>query len=165
MEIDDCWFWLGHGAYFSPDYPECMFILGDEFNLWNRSDTWEVVSIFKPIWDYDPALVHEIGTILAPLGFGPVLGPVHMYNYRTPDFYLSSGQDYHGGYMAGQQHMWQATFDIDNEGAVFSHQPLRFDPADLVRNNLVLVFVVVVILYFIYTVGSQRRLLDGRSST
>ena len=36
LEINDCWFWLGHGAYFTPDYPECMFKLGDEYYLWNR---------------------------------------------------------------------------------------------------------------------------------
>ena len=33
--IDDCWFWFGHGAYFTPEYPECLFLLGDEYGLWN----------------------------------------------------------------------------------------------------------------------------------
>lgn len=26
--------------------------------------------------------------------------------------------------MAGQQHLWQLTFDVNNAGTVFSHQPL-----------------------------------------
>ena len=38
--IDDCVYWLGNGAYFSPEYPDCMFIIGDAYNLWNRSDVW-----------------------------------------------------------------------------------------------------------------------------
>ena len=34
---DDCIFWLGNGAYFSPTTGRCMFILGDAYNLWDRS--------------------------------------------------------------------------------------------------------------------------------
>ena len=27
---------LGNGGYFSPAFPRCIFIIGDEYNLWNR---------------------------------------------------------------------------------------------------------------------------------
>ncbi len=38
--VQDCWFWLTDAAYFTPEYPECMFVLADEFDLWERSDFW-----------------------------------------------------------------------------------------------------------------------------
>ena len=127
---NDCWFWLGDGAYFSPDYPECMFILGDTFRLWNTSDTWEDVSIFQGIWNRNPDFVRKVGEVFEPLGGGPVLGPINMYSYRYDDFSLSSVQDYHGGWMSGQQHIWAMTYDIENSGTVFSHQPLDTDASD-----------------------------------
>jgi len=34
---------------------------------------------------------------------------VHTYTYRTPDYMLSSAQDYRPGYGGAQQHIWQAT--------------------------------------------------------
>jgi hypothetical protein len=61
-----------------------------------------------------------------------------MLTYRTKDFMLSSVQDYNIGYMAGQQHVWQATFDPQNEAStVFSHQPRSSDPSDVRRRNRV----------------------------
>ena len=36
--VQDCWFWLTDAAYFTPEYPDCMFLLGDEFDLWERSN-------------------------------------------------------------------------------------------------------------------------------
>ncbi len=69
-----------------------------------------------------------------PFGAGPVLGPINMYTHRTPDFMLSTVQDYHGGWMAGQQHVWQLTFQPDTVGAastVFSHQPLISEGSDV----------------------------------
>ena len=132
---NDCWFWLGDGAYFSPDVPECIFILGDTFDLWNSSDTWIAVSIFEDLWHNSPNFVHEVGQALEPLGGGPVLGPINMYTFRSKDLLVSSVQDYHGGWMAGQQHIWQMTHDIDNAGTIFTHQPLVPDPDNLGHNG------------------------------
>jgi hypothetical protein len=38
---------------------------------------------------------------------------VHVYTYRTPDYLLSSAQDYRRGYGGDQQHIWQATLGPD----------------------------------------------------
>lgn len=130
----DCITWFGDGAYFSPQYPECLFVVGDAYNLWERSDLWITLSVFKPIWDLPngPLIVDAIGALAAPFGYGPILGGVHMLTHRTEQFMLSSTQDYHGGYMAGQAHPWQATFDPHNGGStVFSHQPRSSNPDDV----------------------------------
>lgn len=103
----DCWFWLGHGAYFSEEHYECFFVLGDTFQLWNRSEVWNAVSPAKVIWDLDPfgpTIVKKIAQFFNPMGGGPVLGPVNMYTYRTKDFLLSSAQDYHGEELASYSH-------------------------------------------------------------
>ena len=78
-------------------------------------------------------------------GGGSTLGPANVYTYRTPDYMLSSTQNYKSksslylhnskdfifqyrflfsvGWMVGQQHDWQATLDENREGTFFSHQP------------------------------------------
>ncbi|MGD8398440.1 MAG: hypothetical protein PVG11_06250 [Anaerolineae bacterium] len=38
---------------------------------------------------------------------------VNTYTYRTPDYLLSSAQDYRAGYGGDQQHVWQATLGPD----------------------------------------------------
>jgi hypothetical protein len=38
---------------------------------------------------------------------------VNVYTYRTPDYLLSSAQDYHKGHGGDQQHVWQATLGPD----------------------------------------------------
>jgi hypothetical protein len=38
---------------------------------------------------------------------------VNVYTYRTPDYMLSTAQDYRVGYGGDQQHIWQATFGTD----------------------------------------------------
>ena len=75
-----------------------MFVLGDTFDLWNRSDVWHIISPFKLIWDqpWGPVFVRTAAQYLAPFGAGTVLGPINMYTYRTPDFLISSAQDYNG---------------------------------------------------------------------
>jgi hypothetical protein len=48
---------------------------------------------------------------------------VNIYTYRTPDYMLSSAQDYRPGYGGDQQHIWQATL---GPGAVcFTTHPAR----------------------------------------
>jgi len=38
---------------------------------------------------------------------------VNVYTYRTPDYMLSTAQDYRKGYGGDQQHIWQATLGAD----------------------------------------------------
>ena len=48
---------------------------------------------------------------------------VHVYTYRTPDYMLSSAQDYRPGYGGDQQHIWQATLGPD--AICFTTHPAR----------------------------------------
>lgn len=46
---------------------------------------------------------------------------VNIYTYRTPDYMLSSAQDYRKGYGGFQHHIWQAT--LDSEAVCFTTHP------------------------------------------
>ncbi|MCP4131510.1 MAG: hypothetical protein GY754_11075 [bacterium] len=46
---------------------------------------------------------------------------VNIYTYRTPDYMLSSAQDYREGYGGDQQHIWQAT--LGDEALCFTTHP------------------------------------------
>jgi hypothetical protein len=48
---------------------------------------------------------------------------VHVYTYRTPDYLLSSAQDYRPGYGGDQQQIWQATLGPD--AVCFTTHPAR----------------------------------------
>ena len=45
----------------------------------------------------------------------------HIYTYRTPDYMLSTSQDYRKGYGGDQHHIWQAT--LDDEAVCFTTHP------------------------------------------
>lgn len=92
---EDCIFWFSNGAYFDPESPECIFIVGDSYHLWNRTEIWKQVSLAKPIWDLSPQLVHSVGQQTAPIGGGSTLGSADMYTFRSPHFMLSSVKNYH----------------------------------------------------------------------
>jgi hypothetical protein len=47
----------------------------------------------------------------------------NLYTYRTPDYMLSSAQDYRKGYGGDQQHIWQATLGPD--AVCFTTHPAR----------------------------------------
>ena len=48
----------------------------------------------------------------------------NLYTYRTPDYMLSSAQDYRKGYGGDQQHIWQAT--LGPNAVCFTTHPARF---------------------------------------
>jgi hypothetical protein len=48
---------------------------------------------------------------------------VNIYTYRTPDYMLSSAQDYRKGYGGDQQHLWQAT--LGPNAICFTTHPAR----------------------------------------
>jgi hypothetical protein len=48
---------------------------------------------------------------------------VNIYTYRTPDYMLSTAQDYRKGYGGDQQHIWQATLGPD--AVCFTTHPAR----------------------------------------
>ncbi len=50
---------------------------------------------------------------------------VHIYSYRTPDYLLSTAQDYRPGFGGDQQHIWQATLGPD--AYCFTTHPAKLD--------------------------------------
>lgn len=50
---------------------------------------------------------------------------VNVYTYRTPDYLLSTAQDYRKGYGGDQQHIWQAT--LGPEAVCFTTHPAKLD--------------------------------------
>ncbi len=50
---EECIFWFSDGAYFSPDLPECLFVVGDAYDLWERQEVWEGVSTAKKTLNLD----------------------------------------------------------------------------------------------------------------
>jgi len=52
---------------------------------------------------------------------------VNIYTYRTPDYMLSTAQDYRKGYGGDQQHIWQATLGPD--AVCFTTHPAKLDGA------------------------------------
>ncbi len=50
---------------------------------------------------------------------------VNIYTYKTPDYMLSTAQDYRPGYGGDQQHIWQATLGPD--AVCFTTHPAKFE--------------------------------------
>ena len=50
---------------------------------------------------------------------------VNIYTYKTPDYMLSTAQDYRKGYGGDQQHIWQATLGAD--AVCFTTHPARIE--------------------------------------
>ena len=50
---------------------------------------------------------------------------VNIYNYKTPDYMLSTAQDYRKGYGGDQQHIWQATLGAD--AVCFTTHPAKIE--------------------------------------
>ena len=72
-DIDDCIFWFGNGAYFSPSTCRCLFLVGDWAFLWDRHPIWQQIAKYggKAIWDLNPLLVDAAAVAGEPLGGGP----------------------------------------------------------------------------------------------
>lgn len=116
-------FWWGLGAYTVWQVVPLTVINGDRYGLWEAS----LLSGFKPLRDLlgDPPNIAG-GQVLAsaiwPLASVGFLKEVNTYTYRTPDYVLSTAQDYRPGANAGQVHAWQAT--LDAEALVFTTHPM-----------------------------------------
>lgn len=50
---------------------------------------------------------------------------VNIYTYKTPDYMLSTAQDYRKGYGGDQQHIWQAT--LGRDAVCFTTHPARIE--------------------------------------
>ncbi len=59
---EDCVFWFGNGAYFAKETAECLFVTGDAYDLWDRTEIWGQIKPYKFAWDIGGAnLIRYLG--------------------------------------------------------------------------------------------------------
>ena len=118
-DIDDMDIWWGMGAFTHPKVIELTVNVANSWDLWHYPD-------FRDLKD--------IGQILGKLGLlplasawldpdpnGVVCSEVNKVTFRTPDYQLSSAQDYRKGEKGYQQHIFQAT--LDPYAVIFVNNP------------------------------------------
>jgi hypothetical protein len=67
------------------------------------------------------ALVESGGAKFDGDAINTALSPANLISFRTPDYMLSCAQDFRAGRPGYQQHVWQATLDVD--AVVFTNHP------------------------------------------
>lgn len=94
----------------------------DFINTYNLWDT-DGFQPFRSVRDLTalPGIAQTVAQNLAHSISMPLLKEVNLYTYRTPDYMLSSAQDYRRGSRSNEGHFWQATFD--DEAMVFTQHP------------------------------------------
>lgn len=115
---------LNQEAYFHPQVVNFFVKIADRFGWWENQ-------LFQPL-ARRRGLLKTLRLLLLLPSFArlfeedlsrTMLEQANLYTYRTPDYMLSSAQDYRKGYGGYQQHPWQATL---GHGAVcFTTHPAR----------------------------------------
>ncbi len=100
------------------------------FEVAERENLWEAQ--FESYWDLAGPIYDEdrevwvrrawgLLQILWPMVNSALLMEVNTYTHRTPDYMLSTAQDYRKGLRGEQHHVWQAT--LDEKAVVFTQHP------------------------------------------
>ena len=108
-DLSDAKIWFAMGAVFHPKVVDLAVEAAEEWNLWDIGG--EEYAGLKGM----AQLLHRLGLlrpVVANLALefdGALLSEVNKVTYQTPDYMLSTAQDYRPGEMGYQQHIWQAT--------------------------------------------------------
>jgi len=121
--LEDGMTFLSLEAYCHPRTVDLTMQMLDEYNWWENS-------FFKPFANYKGLLTFLRNTGLLPMTvkvFNKDLNrntrtEANIYTFRTPDYMLSSAQDYKKGYGGDQQSIWSAV--LDEESIVFTTHPV-----------------------------------------
>jgi len=121
--LEDGMTFLSLEAYCHPKTIDLTMQMFDEYHWWENS-------FFKPFAQYQGLLtfLRKTGTLpLAARLFNKDLNrntrtEVNIYTFKTPDYLLSSAQDYKKGYGGDQQSIWSAV--LDREAIVFTTHPV-----------------------------------------
>jgi hypothetical protein len=118
-QIEDVPIWWGMGAFTHPKVIDLTIRTADQWQLWHYPD-------FRPLEDLAGVLqrlglLSEASALLDPDPNGVVTSQVNKLTYRTPDYSLSSAQDYRKGEKGYQQHIWGAT--LSPYAVVFTTNP------------------------------------------
>jgi len=126
--LDDGMTFLSLEAYCHPKTVDLTMEMFDEYNWWENS-------FFKPFASQKSLLtfLRKTGTLhLAVKLFNKDLNrntrtEANIYTFKTPDYMLSSAQDYKKGYGGDQQSIWSAV--LDEETIVFTTHPVAQNKA------------------------------------
>ena len=121
--LEDGMTFLSLEAYCHPRTVDLTMQMFDEYNWWENS-------FFRPFARYKGLLTFLRKTGLLPATvrmFNKDLNrntrtEANIYTFRTPDYMLSSAQDYKKGYGGDQQSIWSAV--LDDESIVFTTHPV-----------------------------------------
>jgi hypothetical protein len=115
---------LTQETYFHPRTANLFYKMMNKFSWWNNY-------FFQPLRKYKSflrflylfRLLPTIGRIFKHDICRNTREEVNIYTYRTPDYMLSSAQDYKKGFGGDQQHIWQAT--LGPNAVCFTTHPAR----------------------------------------
>ena len=125
-DIADAPIWWGFGAFTLPSRIEKTIETADTWDMWHYPDFADLKDIAKALQS-----IHGLAPasrLLDPDSNGVVMDEVNKVTYRTPDYMLSSAQDYRKGEKGYQQHIWQAT--LDSYAVVFATHPDDLNESD-----------------------------------
>jgi hypothetical protein len=117
-------FWWGLGAQTLWQVVPITVLNGDRYDLWSTS----ALRPFRALRDIlgdppDLGLAQDLAAGLWPGAALQLMREANTYTWRTPDYMLSTVQDWRKGANAAQVHAWQATFDED--ALVFTTHPMN----------------------------------------
>ncbi len=113
-DVEDGMVWLSLEAYAHPKTVSLFVKMLDEFNWWENAffegvrDQRAMIRAAQKAGDL-AALTRRFERDLT----RNLREEVNIYTYRTPDYMLSTAQDYRAGYGGDQQSIWQATLGPD----------------------------------------------------
>ncbi|MFO7976281.1 MAG: hypothetical protein R6V12_16795, partial [Candidatus Hydrogenedentota bacterium] len=123
--FEDGMVWLSMEAYAHPLTLPLFVDMLEGFNWWENA-------FFAPFANYRELLeaARDAGTLPALATMYEqdicrnIRDEVNIYTFRTPDYLLSSAQDYRVGYGGDQHHIWQAT--LGPNAVCFTSHPAQY---------------------------------------
>ncbi len=123
--LEDGMTFLTLEAYTHPLTIELFARMLDEYHWWENS-------FFAPFKEYESLIRFADALGILPWFAGlfeedltrNLRTEANLYTYRTPDYMLSSAQDYRAGYGGDQHHIWQAT--LGPEAVCFTTHPAKW---------------------------------------
>jgi hypothetical protein len=123
-DFEDGMVLLSLEAYAHPRTIDLVMRMFDRFNWWQNSFFTPFQSQRKLLWFARHfRLLPRIARLFKKDVTRNTREQVDIYTYRTPDYLLSSAQDYRPGYGGDQQHIWQAT--LGAEAVCFTTHPAK----------------------------------------
>jgi hypothetical protein len=113
---------LSYGGYVDPRTINHMVLMLDSFNWWDNKFFQEFAPVKKAMQVGSKfGLTTLVAWLLRKDMSRNNMDEVNLYTYRTPEYMLSTAQDYRKSYGGDQHHIWQAT--LDDEAVCFTTHP------------------------------------------